>query len=119
MTEAPENIFLLPKDAALFGQKYGHPDVQQVHVGDESVQYVRADLARPVTVAEAAKVLLGAKAKDDHIEAAMVAHYGEAQRKLSIYGADLTANGKNWSFKDGFKRLLRGYLRALSHEGGE
>lgn len=43
MTETPKNIFLPPKDAALFGRKYGHPAVPQVHVGDESIQYVRKD----------------------------------------------------------------------------
>jgi len=42
MRGIPENIFLLPKDAELFGQKYGHPTVKQVYVGDEYVEYVLA-----------------------------------------------------------------------------
>ena len=69
-----------------------------------------------VSVQEAARVLLGERVKADHVEAAMVGHYGEGQRSLTIHGVDLTVNGKNWSFNDGFKRMLKAYLRALSEK---
>ena len=104
MTEAPENIFLLPKDAALFGRKYGHPDVQQVYVGDESVQYVRkdvADLARPVTVAEAAKVRC--QSVVDYYEQCVCDAKTDSQRNI----AEFQFNAAN------------SVLLALSHEGGE
>lgn len=39
-TEAPERIYMSPEDAALFANKYGHPDVVQPAVGDVYVSYV-------------------------------------------------------------------------------
>ena len=120
MTEAQENIFLQPKDAALFGRKYGHPDVQQACVGDESVQYVRkdvADLARPVTVAEAAKVLPLCKVCNQGVD-------------MQAIGGTVNSNGKYWhefcyktqqkldQAKSGWDECAS-RLKALSHEGGE
>lgn len=71
----------------------------------------------PDPVAEAAKVLQQTRVKDEHIEAAMIAHYGKRSAELTIHGVDLTSNSKNWTFKDGFKRMLKGYLRALTKDG--
>jgi len=73
--------------------------------------------AKEVTVQEAAQVILKHlryRSKDEEFEAALVAHYGDETRILSIYGAELPARGVEWSFRDGFKRMLQGYLRALS-----
>jgi hypothetical protein len=39
MTDAPKMIHLLPVDAKLFDQKYGHPNVTQVMVGDPFETY--------------------------------------------------------------------------------
>jgi hypothetical protein len=39
MTDAPKTIHLLPVDAKLFDQKYGHPNVTQVMVGDPFETY--------------------------------------------------------------------------------
>jgi len=118
MTEAPDHIFLLPKDAALFGQKYGHPDVQQVHVGDESVQYVRkdvADLARPVTVVEAANNL--AKRAEEYAEA-IKAHDGITADHGGAYGPKSTAY-RAACMKFMWLEIALEKFRALSHEGGE
>lgn len=41
---APEQIFLPPEDAALFGRKYGHPAIGTVCVGDPAVEYVKREL---------------------------------------------------------------------------
>lgn len=73
---------------------------------------------RQVTPQEAAKVLLSGKLTDDVIHAALAGHYGKRAAKAStIYGADMTANGVNYSFKDGFKRMFRAALRALANGG--
>ena len=67
---------------------------------------------------EAAKVLLSGKLTDDVIHAALAGHYGKRAAKAStIYGADMTANGVNYSFKAGFKRMFRAALRALANGG--
>lgn len=46
MSDAPDKIFLLPKDAKLFGQKYGHPDIKLVMVGDDFETYHHDDKVR-------------------------------------------------------------------------
>lgn len=70
--------------------------------------------------ANAASVLLKSRAKDADIHEAMVAHYGKRAADLSIYGVDLTSDSRNFSFKEGFKRMLRGYLRSLAAlKGGD
>lgn len=47
------------------------------------------------------------------IEAAMRAHYGE--NASGIDGVDLTANDRNWSFREGFTRMWGGVRAELKH----
>lgn len=42
-TNLPDRIFMSPKDAELFGRKYGHPNVKQVCVGDPYVEFARIE----------------------------------------------------------------------------
>ncbi|MGQ3486077.1 hypothetical protein [Roseovarius pacificus] len=42
-TNLPDRIFMSPKDAELFGQKYGHPNVKQAWVGEAYVEYARVE----------------------------------------------------------------------------
>jgi len=77
-------------------EEYGVPKIAEACGATE---YIRADLARPVTVAEAAKVLLDAKYTSIRL----------------AFDAMETAMAES----EGVERILESGLRALSHEGGE
>ena len=110
MTDAPERIWAEDFKPTPNGKL--HTVAGDYPLNSKSVEYIRADLSRPVTVAEAAKVLL------DHdllqYDAEIMDAVYETDDGLWV-DEDCGACVSSDAMINGF----RAALRALSHEGGE
>jgi hypothetical protein len=53
------------------------------------------------------------------IHAALIGHYGKSAEGATIQGVSLTVKGVDWTFKQGFTRMLKAYLRAIALKGCE
>ena len=104
------------EEAAQMGEPspWDHPDSDPIK--EDAWRDNRMSLARAALQAiEAAgwRVVPVRHPSRDMIYAAAEGHYGKkAVKGLGPNGIDLTVNGKNWTFADGFTRMYRAAIQA-------
>ena len=104
------------------GHVFLRPDGLRMRCGGRALcpdcakDFAALQSALQMTPEQAARVLLNSRLSRKAVYAALIGHYGKRAEAIGIKGVDLTSNGKNWTFDDGFRRMWRGALRAIAGE---
>lgn len=84
------------------------PEDQDIVLGDEDWETILSALA---LLPQSPQEGMGLPRLDEGlIEAAYRAHYGQAGNPT---GTDLTVNGRNWTFAEGFRRMWSGVRKEI------
>ena len=89
----------------------------RAHITDayDALAAARAALPAPEQPAQASEVERLPRLTRAMIAAACAGHFGKrATDQLGIEGIDLTADGRNWTFEQGFRRMWRGIAKHLA-----